>query len=71
MAESQAVALVFIVVIAYYLVSYWRKLIAFLAVVLLSVFGFGIFTLAQIVKGDDPPTDGDQVVKTETTTHPR
>ena len=70
MAGSQAVALMFIIFIAYYLVSCWRKLVFLLAVIVISVFGFGIFMLAQIFNSE-PPTQGDQFVKTETTSHQR
>ena len=70
MAGSQAVALMFIVIIAYYLVSCWRKLVFLLAVVVISVFGFGIFMLAEMLNSE-PPTQGDQFVKTETTSHQR
>ena len=70
MAGNQAVALMFIIFIAYYLVSCWRQLFFLLAVVVISVFGFGIFMLAQMFNGE-PPTQGDQFVKTEITSHQR
>jgi|RhiMethySRZTD1v2_1073278.scaffolds.fasta_scaffold385477_1 hypothetical protein len=71
MAETQAVvALVSSVVIAYYVVSRWRALASFLVFIVLAVFVFGVFMLVQTFNGE-PPTQGDQVVKTETTSHPR
>ncbi|MGW6196675.1 hypothetical protein ACWF0M_11070 [Kribbella sp. NPDC055110] len=71
MAGSQAVALMFIIFIAYYLVSCWRKLVFLLAVIVISVFGFGIFMLAELFNGEPPPTQGDQFVKTGTTSQQR
>ncbi|MEV5964425.1 hypothetical protein AB0L70_21820 [Kribbella sp. NPDC051952] len=68
MAGSQAVALMLIIIVAYYIASYWRKLVFLLAVVVISVFGFGVFMLAQVFHGE-PSTPDDQIVKTETTTH--
>ncbi|MEV6268698.1 hypothetical protein AB0L64_16095 [Kribbella sp. NPDC051936] len=70
MTESQGVALLFFIVLAYYIVSRWRELVFLLAVIVLSVFGFGMFMLAQMFNGE-PPTQGGQVVRTETTSHPR
>ncbi|TCC05141.1 hypothetical protein [Kribbella soli] len=60
----------FIIVIAYYLASCWRQLVFLLAVVVISIFGFGIFMLDQLLNGE-PPTQGDQFVKTETNSHQR
>lgn len=70
MAETQAVALVSSVVIAYYVVSHWRALVSFLVFIVLAVFVFGMFMLGHLFNGE-PPTQGDGVVKTETTSHPR
>lgn len=70
MTESQGVALLFFIVLAYYIVSRWRELVFLLAVIVLSVFGFGMFMLAQMFNGE-PPIQGGQVVRTETTSDPR
>jgi len=70
MTESQGVALLFFIVLAYYIVSRWRELVFLLAVIVLSVFGFGMFMLAQMFNGE-PPAQGGQVVRTETTSDPR
>ncbi|WP_410787340.1 hypothetical protein [Kribbella sp. C-35] len=70
MAASQAVALILIVIVAYNIACYWRKLVFLLAVLVISFCGFGIYALAQTLRGE-PPTPGDEFVKTETASYQR
>ncbi|MGW7679681.1 hypothetical protein ACWGID_03015 [Kribbella sp. NPDC054772] len=66
MAAQQAVALMLIVVAAYYVASYWRKLMLLLAVLVISVFGFGVYTLALTFNSEAIPG---KVVQIETTSY--
>jgi hypothetical protein len=71
MTENQAaIGLAMSVLVAYYIATYWRTLVFLVAVLVISVFGFGLLMLAQVIHGGSL-TPGDHFVKTETTSHQR
>ncbi|MFC6156865.1 hypothetical protein [Kribbella jiaozuonensis] len=70
MAASQAVALVLIVVLAYYIVSYRRQLAFLIAIVVISVFLFGAFTIAELFHGE-PFAASNEFVQKQSTSQQR
>jgi hypothetical protein len=55
MAGNQGFALILIVFAAYFIATYWKKILFFLAVLSITVFCFGIYGIVDTIHGDLRP----------------